>query len=108
MSNYFHETLVIIQHIISLCGVIIILSGVLKALFDYLKLNLRANVLFDQSISDIRLRLARVLVLGLEFIIASDLIGTTTAPDFYSVGILAGIVLIRTFLSYTLSRDLKA
>ena len=59
------------------------------------------------DINQIRLRLGRVLTLGLEFIIAADLIGTTTAPDYYSVGIVASIVLIRTLLSYTLNREIN-
>jgi uncharacterized membrane protein len=45
------------------------------------------------DINQIRLRLGRVLTLGLEFIVAADLIGTTTTPDYYSVGIVAIIVL---------------
>ena len=58
-------------------------------------------------INQIRLKLGRVLTLGLEFIVAADLIGTTTAPDYYSVGIVASIVLIRTLLSYTLNREIS-
>ena len=60
------------------------------------------------DINQIRLRLGRVLILGLEFIVAADLIGTTTAPDYYAVGIVACIVLIRTLLSYTLNREIDA
>ena len=49
-----------------------------------------------------------ILTLGLEFIVAADLIGTTTAPDYYSVGIVASIVLIRTVLSYTLNKEITS
>jgi uncharacterized membrane protein len=49
-----------------------------------------------------------VLTLGLEFIVAADLISTTTAPDYYTVGIVASIVLIRTVLSYTLNREINS
>ncbi len=47
-------------------------------------------------------------MLGLEFIVAADLIGTTTTPDYYSLGIVAGIVAIRTLLNYSLNRELTA
>lgn len=60
------------------------------------------------DLNKIRLNLGIVLTLGLEFIVAADLIGTTTAPDYYSVGIVASIVLIRTVLSFTLNREINA
>ena len=46
--------------------------------------------------------LGRALLLGLEFLVAGDIIHTTAAPTFYEVGVLALIVLIRTFLSVAL------
>jgi uncharacterized membrane protein len=105
----FHIVLLYIQHSISFCGVLVILSGVLIALFRYLRYFFY-GFLNDPSmgINGIRLRLGQVLTLGLEFIVAADLIGTTTAPDYYSVGIVASIVLIRTVLSYTLNREINS
>ena len=103
-----HELLLVIQQSISFCGVLVILLGVLLALFRYVSYPfIHANKTAKMDINQIRLRLGRVLTLGLEFIIAADLIGTTTAPDYYSVGILACIVLIRTLLSYTLNREIN-
>ena len=46
--------------------------------------------------------LGRALLLGLEFLVAGDIIRTTAAPTFYEVGVLAVIVLIRTFLGVAL------
>ncbi|HHF7349194.1 TPA: DUF1622 domain-containing protein [Legionella feeleii] len=103
-----HSLLLYIQHGISFCGVLVILIGVLTALFRYIAhpfYNSDTNGTMD--INQIRLRLGRVLTLGLEFIVAADLIGTTTTPDYYSVGIVASIVLIRTLLSYTLNREIN-
>ena len=100
-----HSLLLYIQHSISFCGVLIIFFGVLTALWRYFSYLFFAKP--DVSINQIRLRLGRVLTLGLEFIIAADLIGTTTAPDYYSIGIVASIVLIRTLLSYTLNQEIK-
>lgn len=101
-----HTLLLWIQQAISFCGVLVISIGVVVALFRYI------SYLFFNSkqidINQIRLKLGRVLTLGLEFIVAADLIGTTTAPDYYSVGIVAIIVLIRTLLSYTLNREINA
>lgn len=47
--------------------------------------------------------LGRALLLGLEFLVAGDIIRTVTAsPTLTEVAVLAGIVLIRTFLSVAL------
>ncbi|WP_058533888.1 DUF1622 domain-containing protein [Legionella saoudiensis] len=99
-----HSLLVYIQNGVSFCGVLIIFLGVIIALFRYFFYLFYADSAY---INQIRLRLGRVLTLGLEFIVAADLIGTTTAPDYYSVGIVASIVLIRTLLSYTLNKEIN-
>ncbi|MDR3491834.1 MAG: DUF1622 domain-containing protein [Gammaproteobacteria bacterium] len=101
-----HEAAFAIQHTISFLGMLIILSGILRAIFQYLRYLITATSL--PSINDIRLNLGGILILGLEFIVAADLIGTTTTPDYYSVGILACIVLIRTLLSFTLNREVMS
>jgi uncharacterized membrane protein len=54
-----------------------------------------------------RRRLGRSILLGLEFLVAADIIHTVAVtPTFESVGILALIVLIRTFLSWTLELEI--
>ncbi|HEX4045317.1 MAG TPA: DUF1622 domain-containing protein [Gammaproteobacteria bacterium] len=100
-----HSILSIIQHGISFIGVLIILSGVLTALYQYACF-LLSGPLDTANVNTIRLNLGRVLILGLEFIIAADLIGTTTTPDYYAVGLLAIIVLVRTVLSFSINREL--
>jgi len=51
-----------------------------------------------------RVGLGRAILLGLEFLIAGDIIRTVaTSPTFQSLGILGSIVLIRTFLSLALN-----
>ena len=104
-----HQILLYIQHGISLAGVLIILSGILLALYQHLSFLVTGQLLSQGAeVNSIRLSLGRILILGLEFIVAADLIGTTTTPDYYSVGIVACIVVIRTVLSYSLNRDLLA
>ena len=52
--------------------------------------------------------LGRTLLLGLEFLVAADIIRTVAiTPTFRSVGILAIIVAIRTFLSWALELELS-
>lgn len=51
--------------------------------------------------------LGRSILLGLELLVAADIIRTVAvAPTFQSVGVLALIVLIRTFLSFSLELEI--
>lgn len=53
-------------------------------------------------------RLGRGILIGLEFLVAADIIKTIAVrPSFTSVGVLAVIVLIRTFLSLTLEMEMN-
>lgn len=106
-SQVFRSILLIVQHSISFFGVFIILIGVLSALLNFLRNAYQGRLSGNGvGINDIRLNLGRTLILGLEFIVAADLIGTTTTPDYYSVGLLAIIVLIRTLLTYSINREI--
>lgn len=54
-----------------------------------------------------RHHLARGILLGLEFLVAADIINTVTLDmSFNSVGILGLVILIRTFLSFTLETEM--
>ena len=51
--------------------------------------------------------LGRSILLGLELLVAADIIRTVAVtPTFVSVGVLAIIVLIRTFLSFSLELEI--
>lgn len=56
---------------------------------------------------EIRQRLGRGILLGLEFLVAADIIHTVVVElTFQTVGVLGVIVVIRTFLSFTLEVEL--
>lgn len=56
---------------------------------------------------DFREQLGRSILLGLEFLVAADIIRTVAiTPDARSVAVLAGIVLIRTLLSFSLEVEI--
>lgn len=109
IANNLHAFQIYIQQTISLAGILIILSGILMAIAQYCH-SLLTSKLNKQAIqiNTIRLNLGRILLLGLEFIIAADLIGTTTTPDYYTLGIVASIVIIRTVLSFTINREISS
>lgn len=52
--------------------------------------------------------IGRAILLGLEFLVAGDIIRTVAVtPTFTSVGVLAAIVVVRTFLSFSLEVELE-
>jgi uncharacterized membrane protein len=55
---------------------------------------------------DVWLRFARWLVAGLTFQLAADILETAISTNWDSLGRLAAIAAIRTFLNYFLERDL--
>jgi uncharacterized membrane protein len=60
------------------------------------------------SYRDARHRIGRAILLGLEVLVAGDIIRTVAvSPTFTSVGVLAVIVVIRTFLSFTLEMEVS-
>jgi uncharacterized membrane protein len=47
------------------------------------------------------------LVLSLEFLVAADILKSAISPTWTEIGQLAAIVVIRTFLNYSLGHDLE-
>src|SRR5262245_4602020 len=86
-------------------GVAVIVLGAALACAIFLKHQLPRAPAVD-SYRELRQTLGRSLLLGLEFLVAGDIIRTVAAtPTFRSVGVLAIIVLIRTFLSFSLELE---
>lgn len=96
-----------IKTIVSLTGVLVILWGTVIALYQFIFHHWKPNRHF-YTIDLIRLQFGRTIILGLEFIIASDLIATTAVPDYYTVGILGALVAIRTLLSFFMNREIAS
>ncbi len=84
-------------------GVAVIAGGAVLAVFMTLGKNRRDEGAYDFF----RRRLGRAILLGLEFLVAADIIRTVAVtPTWQSVVVLAGIVLIRTFLSFSLQLEM--
>lgn len=88
-------------------GIVVIVGGALLATIDFLN-QLRRKCGMRAAYRRYRIGLGRALLLGLELLVAADIIRTVAiAPTFESVGVLAAIVLIRTFLSTALEVELE-
>ncbi|HEX7089971.1 MAG TPA: DUF1622 domain-containing protein [Longimicrobiales bacterium] len=81
--------------------------GAAVATFAFVR-ELAAKAALDDAYRRYRVGLGRSILLGLEFLVAADIIRTVAIePSFRSVGVLAIIVLIRTFLSFALSAEIE-
>lgn len=88
---------------IDIAGVILIIAGLLIATGRYLVAFRRV----PESYKLYRQDIGRAILLGLEVLVAADIIRTVAVtPTLESVAVLAGIVLIRTFLSFSLEVEL--
>ena len=84
-----------------LAGVLIIAIGFAWGALQFVRATFKGNA--DTGYEKFRMQLVRALLLGLEVLVASDIIRTVAiSPSMDSVAILAAIVLIRTFLSWSL------
>jgi uncharacterized membrane protein len=90
---------------IEIAGVAVILVGVLVATVLFgMHLSRREGGAYSRY----RSNLGKAILLGLEFLVAADIISTVALePTFENLGVLAGIVLIRTFLSFALEVELE-
>jgi len=91
---------------IELIGIAIIALG---AIFNLFMFAVRSAGSSDgqDALTTLRSNFGRSILLGLEFLIAADIINTVAvAPTLESVIVLGAIVLIRTFLSFSLELEI--
>lgn len=101
-ERYWHELL---TYVVEVAGVAVIVLGGALATIRFLTC-WRAESL-DLAYRGYRRDLGRAILLGLEFLVAADIINTVAVdPTFQSLAVLAGIVLIRTFLSFSLEVEI--
>ncbi len=94
--------------IIDALGSAVILIGIVWGLLTWVRDRFR---LTDrrEAFKNCRQRIGRAIVLGLEILVASDIIHTVAVePTFTNAGVLAVLIVVRTFISWTLVLDLEA
>ncbi|MDP2830764.1 MAG: DUF1622 domain-containing protein [Candidatus Omnitrophota bacterium] len=102
-----HSIINNVNLLLNIIGALIIIWGTGISLTEFLKKEIADRSKAMQLNEAIRIRLGSYLVLALEFFIAGDIIKTIITPTWESLGILGVIVVIRTVLSYFLTKDLK-
>ncbi len=91
---------------LDLIGVVVIAVGLLIAALRYIGGYFSEAALM--AYQRLRQDIGRAILLGLEVLVAADIIRTVAVtPTLESVGILGGIVLIRTFLSLSMQVEIE-
>ncbi len=92
---------------IDLVGTAVIIGGAILATI-LVVVRTRSGMSFGDAYGFYRRALGRAIILGLEFMVAGDIIRTVVvAPTIESVAVLGMIVLIRTLLSLSLEIELQ-
>ncbi len=94
-----------VHHVISYIGIAIIIWGVVRSVLDIVNdcMAKKKDMLFRSA----RMVLCQHIVFGLEFMVAGDVIRTIILPDFRTLAVLGGLVVIRTVLSYFVDMELR-
>jgi uncharacterized membrane protein len=88
-------------------GVVVMLLGALLACATYVAAIIRRQ---PRSLAYVALRqrLGRAILLGLEFLVAADIIRSVALnPTFTSIGVLALLIAVRTLLSWSLEVEIE-
>jgi uncharacterized membrane protein len=100
----FYEVVELVGKTIDTVGITVIAAGGLLAAVNVF---LRRRQRGGDAYRTFREQLGRSILLGLEFLVAADIIRTVAvSPTGESVAVLGGIVLIRTFLSFSLELEI--
>ena len=95
--------------IISVISLLIVTYGVLVCFIAFLRNEIkRFNGTYTvNNIRQLRADFGTYLLLGLEFLIASDILKTVVDPTLDELAILGGVVVARTVLSVFLNKEIK-
>jgi uncharacterized membrane protein len=99
LSNWIH----IVGNGIEVFGVFVIVAGIGWSTFLFIRRNMS-----EAYYETYKIRIGRSLLLGLEVLVAADIVKTIALDlTFMSLSLLAGLVLVRTFLSWTLVLEIE-
>ena len=88
-------------------AVLVVALAVAQAVLGFLRAFFTGDGEATPMSDAVRLRLARWLMLALEFALAADILRTAIAPDWDEIGQLAAIATLRTVLNFFLQREME-
>lgn len=99
----------IVQYIgdgIDAFGVMIIILGCLGSTYVFFKGMITSS--FEVAYVPYRQNVGRAILLGLEFLVAGDIVRTVAvSPSLMNIAVLGGIIIIRTILSMTMQLEVE-
>ena len=105
MEVELHHIATVLKLFIEGIAIFVIAFSVLKTVAKFIRSYRRKNS--EAFYHEIRLDLGLALALSLEFLLAADIVATAVTPTWESIGLLAAIAGIRTFLNYFLRQEVK-
>ncbi len=107
MTQELEEAIELAAVLIETLAVAIIIIATIAATIAYVRRLVRRTAGLP-GYEEYKIRLGRALLLGLEILVAADIVRTVALePSLTNVGILALLVLIRTFLSWSLVVEIE-
>ena len=95
-----------ITKIIEFIGLNIMLLGFLISTFRYVAFRRKKSR--RDRIKEFRSSMGRAIIIGLEILVAATIVKTITVdPTIYSIGLLLGMIIIRTIISWTIATELE-
>jgi uncharacterized membrane protein len=96
----------ILSRAVEVAAAVLIAIAGLEATIKAVLLFLRRNSP-PEAKTEVRLTLGRWLAVGLEFLLAADILKTAIAPSWNEIGQLAAIAALRTALNYFLGKEIE-
>lgn len=96
-----------VAQVFELAGIAVVILGGIYAAGAFVQETLRRTAAGEDRVAAFRRMLGRAILTGLELLVAADIIRTVAIdPTLESVAVLGLIVIIRTFLSFSLEVEI--
>jgi uncharacterized membrane protein len=105
MEHWLNTVIAFVVPVIEACGALIIILEVIRTVVMYLIAYFRRGPL---EATPLRCRLGQSMVMGLEFLVAADILKSSISPQWNDILFLAALIGLRTLLNYLLERELES
>jgi uncharacterized membrane protein len=113
MLPYFHDSPRLLESLLSISALtvgavaaMILMLGVVRGLLVFVRGEIRSRDGRNARLGEVRGSVGQYLLLGLELLVAADVMDTILTPSLDHIAVLAGVVLIRTVIGFSLNWEL--
>lgn len=90
--------------LVEACGAFVVTLEVIRTVAIYVFRFFKRSTI---QVSNLRIRLGRSMVMGLEFLVAADILKTALTPAWNDILLLAALIALRTVLNLLLEHELE-